>query len=99
MAAAGNALGDYLRSRRGQVRPEDVGLVAGARRRVRGLRREELATVAGVSSEYYLRLKQERDKNPPQILNALARALQLDIRAMEYLYQLASGRDIPQPDL
>ncbi len=55
--------------------------------------------MAGVSSEYYLRLKQERDKNPPQILNALARALQLDIRAMEYLYQLASGRDIPQPDL
>src|ERR1700754_2991255 len=100
MARKGNALGDYLRARRGQVRPEDVGLVAGARRRVRGLRREELATLAGISSEYYLRLEQGRDKNPsPQILNALARALQLDIKATDYLYQLASGRHVPQPDL
>lgn len=100
MATAGNALGDYLRSRRGQVRPEDVGLVAGARRRVTGLRREELATLAGISSEYYLRLEQGRDKNPsPQILDALARALQLDIKATEYLYQLASGRRSSQPDL
>ena len=64
MAANGNALGNYLRARRGQVRPEDVGLVPGARRRVHGLRREELATLAGISSEYYLRLEQGRDKNP-----------------------------------
>lgn len=100
MAAAGNALGEFLRSRRGQVRPEDVGLVAGARRRVRGLRREELATVAGISSEYYLRLEQGRDKNPsPQILDALARALQLDIKATEYLYQLAGGSHGALPDL
>ena len=91
MAANGNALGDYLRSRRGQVRPEDVGLVPGARRRVQGLRREELATLAGVSSDYYLRLEQGRDKNPSaQILDALARALRLDIKATEYLHQLAS---------
>jgi len=56
--------------------------------------------VAGISSEYYLRLEQGRDKNPsPQILEALARALQLDIKATEYLYQLASGRHVPQPDL
>jgi transcriptional regulator with XRE-family HTH domain len=74
--------------------------VAGARRRVQGLRREELATLAGISAEYYLRLEQGRDKNPsPQILDALARALQLDIKATEYLYQLASGRHVPQPDL
>ena len=92
MAANGNALGDYLRARRGQVRPEDVGLVPGARRRVQGLRREELATLAGISSEYYLRLEQGRDKNPSaQILDALARALQLDIKATEYLHQLASS--------
>ena len=92
MAVESNALGDYLRARRGQVRPEDVGLVAGARRRVQGLRREELATLAGISSEYYLRLEQGRDKNPSaQILDALARALQLDIKAREYLYQLASS--------
>jgi transcriptional regulator with XRE-family HTH domain len=91
VAAKGNALGDYLRARRGQVRPEDVGLIAGARRRVRGLRREELATLAGISSEYYLRLEQGRDKNPSaQILDALARALQLDIKGTEYLHQLAS---------
>ncbi|MBV8347114.1 MAG: helix-turn-helix domain-containing protein, partial [Mycolicibacterium sp.] len=91
MAVQSNALGEYLRARRAQVRPEDVGLVAGARRRVRGLRREELATLAGISSEYYLRLEQGRDKNPSaQILGALARALQLDIKATEYLHQLAS---------
>jgi transcriptional regulator with XRE-family HTH domain len=96
VAANSNALGDYLRARRGQVRPEDVGLVAGARRRVQGLRREELATLAGISSDYYLRLEQGRDKNPSaQILDALARALRLDVKATEYLYQLAgpaSGR-------
>jgi transcriptional regulator with XRE-family HTH domain len=91
MARKGNALGDYLRARRGQVRPEEVGLIAGARRRVRGLRREELATLAGISSEYYLRLEQGRDKNPSaQILDAIARALQLDIKGTEYLHQLAS---------
>ena len=97
MAADTNALGDYLRARRGQVRPEDVGLVPGSRRRVQGLRREELATLAGISSEYYLRLEQGRDKNPSaQILDALARALRLDVKATEYLHQLASppsGRD------
>ena len=90
MAADSNALGDYLRSRRAQVRPEDVGLQAGSRRRVAGLRREELATLAGISSEYYLRLEQGRDKHPSaQILDALARALQLDIKATDYLHQLA----------
>lgn len=95
MAVESNALGDYLRARRGQVQPEDVGLVAGARRRVQGLRREELATVAGISSEYYLRLEQGRDKNPSaQILDALARALQLDMKAREYLYQLASSASV-----
>jgi len=90
VAANSNALGDYLRARRGQVRPEDVGLVPGARRRVQGLRREELATLAGISSDYYLRLEQGRDKNPSaQILDALARALRLDVKATEYLHQLA----------
>jgi transcriptional regulator with XRE-family HTH domain len=91
MAAKANALGEYLRSRRQQVRPEDVGLVPGARRRVDGLRREELAMVAGISAEYYLRLEVGRDKNPSaQVVDALARALQLDIKATKYLHQLAS---------
>src|ERR1700750_1193870 len=92
MAAEANALGEYLRARRQQVRPEDVGLVPGARRRVQGLRREELAILAGISSEYYLRLEQGRDKNPSaQVLDALARALRLDVKATEYLHQLANA--------
>ena len=91
MVIKANALGDYLRARREQVRPEDAGLVPGARRRVAGLRREELAMLAGISSDYYLRLEQGRDKHPSaQILNALARALRLDVKATEYLHQLAS---------
>ena len=69
MAAAANALGDYLRARRDQVRPEDVGLVPGGQRRAPGLRREELAMLAGISAEYYLRLERGRAQNPsPQIL-------------------------------
>jgi transcriptional regulator with XRE-family HTH domain len=91
MAVKANALGDYLRARRERVQPEDVGLVAGSRRRVAGLRREELALLAGISSDYYLRLEQGRDKNPSaQVLDALARALRLDVKATEYLRQLAS---------
>ena len=91
MAVEANALGDYLRARRQQMRPEDCGLVPGARRRVTGLRREELAMLAGISAEYYLRLEVGRDMNPsPQVVEALARALQLDIKATKYLHQLAS---------
>jgi transcriptional regulator with XRE-family HTH domain len=101
MAAEANALGDYLRARRQQVRPEDVGLVPGARRRVAGLRREELAMLAGISVEYYLRLEVGRDKNPSQqVVDALARALQLDPKAKQYLHALAAdtGWDASDPD-
>jgi transcriptional regulator with XRE-family HTH domain len=92
MAPKANALGDFLRARRQQVRPADVGLVPGARRRVPGLRREELAMLAGISAEYYLRLEVGRDKNPSaQVLDALARALRLDIKATEHLHQLANS--------
>lgn len=85
-----NALGDYLRARRDQVRPEDVGLVAGDRRRVPGLRREELALLAGISTDYYLRLEQGRDQHPSaQVLDALAEALQLDADETAYLHRLA----------
>jgi transcriptional regulator with XRE-family HTH domain len=90
MATGANALGDFLRARRQQVRPEDVGLVPGARRRVAGLRREELAMLAGISAEYYLRLEVGRDKNPSaQVLDALARALRLDAKATQHLRNLA----------
>ncbi len=92
MAVEANALGDYLRARRQQVHPEDVGLVPGARRRVAGLRREELAMLAGISAEYYLRLEVGRDKHPsPQVVDALARALRLDAKATQYLQQLVAA--------
>jgi transcriptional regulator with XRE-family HTH domain len=75
------------------MRPEDVGLVAGKRRRVPGLRREELATLAGISSAYYLRLEQGRVTKPSvQVVDALARALKLDRAATRYLHELAAPR-------
>ena len=103
MVAKANGLGKFLRARREQLRPEDVGLVGGARRRVAGLRREELALLAGISSDYYLRLEQGRDTHPsPQVLDALARALRLDVKATEYLHQLANpsigGRETSASD-
>jgi transcriptional regulator with XRE-family HTH domain len=91
--ARSTGLGEYLRARRALVRPEDVGLQAAGRRRVPGLRREELATLAGISSDYYLRLEQGRDQHPsPQVIDAVARALQLDEDAAAHLHVLA------QPD-
>jgi transcriptional regulator with XRE-family HTH domain len=90
-APKANALGEYLRARRQQVRPEDAGLVPGPRRRLAGLRREELALLAGISAEYYLRLEVGRDKHPsPQVVDALARALRLDGKAVEHLHQLVA---------
>ncbi|MEU0567530.1 helix-turn-helix transcriptional regulator [Nonomuraea sp. NPDC005983] len=72
-------LGDFLRSRRARIQPEDVGLPAGGRRRVPGLRREELAQLAGVSVDYYVRLEQGRSPNVSDaVLDAIARALRLD---------------------
>ncbi|MFD4669845.1 helix-turn-helix transcriptional regulator [Lentzea sp. NPDC058450] len=88
-----NALGAFLRARREQVRPEQVGLTGGSRRRTPGLRREEVATLAGISSDYYLRLEQGRDRTPsPQILDALARVLLLDEAATGYLFGLVRPR-------
>lgn len=87
---SGTALGEYLRLRRGRVRPEDVGLVPGPRRRVAGLRREELAALAGISADYYLRIEQGRNAHPSaQILDSLARALGLDAAATTHLHELA----------
>src|ERR1700751_5513957 len=86
-----NALGEYLRARRGLVTPESAGIPHIGRRRVPGLRRDELSLLAGVSSDYYVRLEQGRDRNPsPQVLDALARALQLDNEAAAHLHALAS---------
>jgi transcriptional regulator with XRE-family HTH domain len=89
-ADADNVLGTFLRARREQVRPEDVGLPDYGRRRVPGLRREELAMLAGVSADYYVRLEQGRDQHPSeQVVEALARALQLDDDAAAHLHELA----------
>lgn len=86
------ALGEYLRARRERVRPEDVGLVPGSRRRVTGLRRDELAMLAGISTDYYLRLEQGRNQTPShQVLEALAGVLQLDDDSTAYLHDLASA--------
>jgi transcriptional regulator with XRE-family HTH domain len=95
---SGNGIGEYLRARRELIRPEDVGLPGGGRRRVAGLRREELAMLAGISADYYLRLEQGRDQNPSaQVLDALARVLKLDADSVTYLHELAAVRPGPRP--
>ena len=85
-------IGEYLRARRELVPAQDIGISdPGSRRRVPGLRREEVAMLAGVSSDYYVRLEQGRDQHPsPKVLDALARALQLDGDATAYLHRLAT---------
>jgi transcriptional regulator with XRE-family HTH domain len=81
-------LGEYLRARRKLLSPADVGLVSLGRRRVVGLRREEVALLAGISVDYYTRLEQGRQHPSAQVLDALARALRLDDDAHRYLRQL-----------
>jgi transcriptional regulator with XRE-family HTH domain len=90
---AANTLGEYLRARRELVDPAEVGLRVAGVRRTPGLRREEVATLAGISADYYLRLEQSRDRHPsPQVLEALARVLCLDPTATEYLLGLTAPR-------
>jgi transcriptional regulator with XRE-family HTH domain len=85
-----SALGQFLRARREQVSPGQAGIPDHGRRRVPGLRREELALLAGVSVDYYVRLEQGRDHHPSaEVLTALARALRLDEAAAAHLHQLA----------
>lgn len=89
---ADNRLGAYLRARRELVRPERVGLADTGDRRVPGLRREEVALLAGISADYYLRLERGRDRHPSaQVLDALARVLQLDDVEREYLHGLVEA--------
>jgi transcriptional regulator with XRE-family HTH domain len=88
-----NALGEYLRARRELVDPADAGLRVTGVRRTPGLRREEVATLAGISADYYLRLEQGRDRNPsPQVLGALAQVFGLDATATQYLLSLSAAR-------
>jgi transcriptional regulator with XRE-family HTH domain len=86
-----NSIGEYLRARRELVRPDEVGIPDSGRRRVAGLRRDELALLAGISTEYYTRLEQGTDHHPSaQVLDALARALRLDADATAHLHELAA---------
>ncbi|MFJ9375304.1 helix-turn-helix transcriptional regulator [Streptomyces sp. NPDC101455] len=88
-----NRLGSYLRARRELVTPAQAGIPAGGNRRVPGLRREEVALLAGISADYYLRLERGRDKNPSvQVLDSLARVLRLDDVERTYLLGLAAAR-------
>ncbi|MFF4013977.1 helix-turn-helix transcriptional regulator [Streptomyces sp. NPDC001843] len=85
-----NHLGEFLRARRAGLRPQDVGMVSCGVRRVTGLRREEVAVLAGVNVDYYTRLEQGRERHPSaQVLDALGRALRLDPDAHAHLHRLA----------
>jgi transcriptional regulator with XRE-family HTH domain len=85
-----NLLGEFLQARRGRIRADERGLTSYGRRRVPGLRRDELARLAGVSPYYLTRLEQGRDRNPSgQVLHALATALRLDRDETAHLYALA----------
>ncbi|MFF5146257.1 helix-turn-helix transcriptional regulator [Streptomyces sp. NPDC013157] len=84
-------LGDFLRSRRARIQPEEVGLPSHGRRRVPGLRREEVAQLAGVSVDYYIRLEQGRGPGgvSDAVLDAIARVLRLDETEHAYLLTVA----------
>lgn len=97
-------LADFLRRRRELLRPADVGLPPGARRRTPGLRREEVAALAGVSADYYTRLEQARGPHPSaSVLAAVARALRCEADERDHLFHLAgvtppprrAGRHVP----
>ena len=85
-------VGEFLATRRAKITPREAGVATSGRRRVPGLRREEVATLAGISSAYYLRLEQGHDTRPSaQVVEALAQALRLDRKAAEYLHRLAGS--------
>jgi transcriptional regulator with XRE-family HTH domain len=91
------ALADFLRRRRETLQPSDVGLSDGARRRVPGLRRDEVAALAVMSTDYYTRLEQRRGPQPSeQMLASLARALRLTGGERDYLFRVA-GHNAPAP--
>ena len=84
------ALADFLRRRREALQPADVGIPVTARRRTPGLRREDVAALAAMSTDYYTRLEQQRGPQPSeQMLSALARALRLTSDERDYLFLLA----------
>lgn len=91
-------LGEFLRARRSRVRPHDVGLEPGGRRKVSGLRREELALLAGLSTDYYQRIEQGREVRPSDdVLAALAGALGLGAGERRHLFALGHAARRPAP--
>jgi transcriptional regulator with XRE-family HTH domain len=89
-------LATFLRTRRDRLRPADVGLPSAGRRRTPGLRRQEVAQLAGISVDYYIRLEQARGPHPSrQVLLAIARALMLTADEREYLFRLADSSPPP----
>lgn len=88
-------LADFLRTRRNALTPEEVGLPAGQRRRTTGLRREEVAALAVISTDYYCRMEQQRGPRPSvEVLASLARALRLSLDERDHLFRLA-GHNAP----
>lgn len=92
MARRNDPLAEFLRTHREKLQPDDVGLTKGHRRRVAGLRREEVAGLAGISTDYYHRIEQGRERPSDQVLDALARALLLSPDATVYMRNLVAGR-------
>ena len=92
-------LAEFLRDRRESLTPAQVGLPSSSRRRVRGLRRTEVAELAGISADYYLRIEQGRGHRPSaEVLSALSRALKLDVYGDEHLHRVAglsAGHEAP----
>ncbi|WP_410585977.1 helix-turn-helix transcriptional regulator [Amycolatopsis sp. lyj-23] len=92
-------LADFLRRRRASLRPADAGIAAGGRRRTPGLRRCEVAQLAGMSPDYYARLEQGRGPQPSvALLTALVRALRLTTDERDHLLRLAGHHAPPRPD-
>ena len=92
-----SGLADFLRRRREALLPGDVGLPPGVRRRTRGLRREEVAALTGMSTDYYARLEQQRGPQPSeQMLSAIARALRLTLDERDHLFRLAGQHAPPR---
>jgi transcriptional regulator with XRE-family HTH domain len=107
--ASPNPLGDFLRASRARLDPGEVGVISAGSRRVAGLRREEVAVLAGVSADYYARLEQGRERNPSaQVIDAIGHALQLSPDARGHAFRLAGlnprlgadpSRETVHPDL
>ncbi len=97
MSQSANALGEFLRARRELVTPQQAGIPDTGVRRVPGLRREEVAMLAGISADYYLRLERGRDRNPSvQVLESIARVLRLDDEHLAHLLTLVAAPPRPR---